>query len=101
MEHKGTVTIETERLILRRFTAEDAEAAYCNWTSDDEVTEFLRWPTHRSLEVTKKVLNSWIAEYDRAEYYQWAIVLKDINEPIGTISAVDMRRKNRECLLSS
>ena len=96
MEHKGTVTIETERLILRRFTAEDAEAAYCNWTSDDEVTEFLRWPTHRSLEVTKKVLNSWIAEYDRAEYYQWAIVLKDIGAPIGTISVVDMDERTEK-----
>ena len=90
MEHKGTVTLQTSRLVLRRFSAEDAEAAYRNWTSDDKVTEFLRWPTHRNIDVTKKVLNSWISEYDKSDYYQWAIVLKDRNEPIGTISVVDM-----------
>ncbi len=30
MEHKGTITLETERLILRRFTESDAEAAFKN-----------------------------------------------------------------------
>lgn len=39
MVHKGTKTIETERLILRKFTNEDAKAAFHNWTSDDKVTE--------------------------------------------------------------
>ena len=42
MNHKGTKTIETERLLLRKFREDDAEAAYRNWTSDDKVTEFLR-----------------------------------------------------------
>lgn len=96
MEHKGTVTLETSRLILRRFTEEDAEAAYRNWTSDDRVTEFLRWPTHRNIDVTKRVLNSWISEYDQSDYYQWAIVLKDMNEPIGTISVVDMDERTEK-----
>lgn len=30
MEHKGTRALETERLILRRFTMEDAPAMYRN-----------------------------------------------------------------------
>ena len=47
MEHKGTKTIETDRLILRKFCAEDINAAYANWTSDEKVTEFLRWRTPR------------------------------------------------------
>ena len=34
MEHKGTKTIETERLTLRPFRAEDAEAMFRNWESD-------------------------------------------------------------------
>lgn len=36
MEHKGTKYMETERLILRRFIIEDADAIYKNWTSDKE-----------------------------------------------------------------
>lgn len=33
MEHKGTVTLETPRLILRRLTLADAEPMYRNWAS--------------------------------------------------------------------
>lgn len=36
MKHCGTQRIETERLLLRRFVGEDAEAMYNNWASDDE-----------------------------------------------------------------
>ena len=41
MKHRGTVWLETERLILRRFTPADAETAYRNYTSDPSVTEYL------------------------------------------------------------
>lgn len=93
MNHKGTVTIETERLILRKFTPDDIPAAFRNWTGDAKVTEFLRWPTHSDINVTECVLNDWIAGYENSDFYQWAIVPKDINEPIGTISVVGMNEK--------
>ena len=41
MVHKGTVRIETERLILRRFVIDDAEAMYRNWAGEEEVVRFL------------------------------------------------------------
>lgn len=90
MKHKGTISIETDRLILRKFTIDDAEAAFRNWTSDENVTEFLRWSVHACIDITKRVLDDWIAGYERLDFYQWAIMLKEINEPIGTISVVDM-----------
>ena len=90
MKHKGTITIETDRLILRKFTVGDVDAAFRNWTSDENVTEFLRWPTHANIAITERVLNSWIAGYERVNFYQWAIMLKVSDEPIGTISAVDI-----------
>ena len=93
MEHKGTVSIETERLILRRFTLNDVDAAFRNWTNDDKVTEFLRWPTHKDVSVTESILSDWIENYKKDSFYQWAIELKEINEPIGTISVVDMDEK--------
>lgn len=42
MKHKGTVSIETPRLVLRRFNEYDALMAYKNWESDSKVPEFLR-----------------------------------------------------------
>ena len=93
MEHKGTFQIQTERLILRRFTINDIEVAFRNWTSDDKVTEYLRWPTHKDISITESVIKDWIENYKNSSFYQWAIVPKDINEPIGTISVVDMDEK--------
>lgn len=36
---------------------------YENWASDPEVTKFLMWPTHTSMEVSREVLKSWICQY--------------------------------------
>ncbi|WP_255702360.1 GNAT family N-acetyltransferase [Peptoniphilus sp. KCTC 25270] len=93
MEHKGTVVIETKRLLLRRFNMDDIEFAFKNWTSDEKVTEFLRWPTHKDITITQRVLEDWIDNYKNENYYQWAIELKEISEPIGSISVVDMDDK--------
>lgn len=90
MLHKGTVELQTGRLILRRFEHGDIEPAFKNWMSDGAVTKFLRWPTHSDISVTDRVINSWLADYRDRKVYQWAIVLKEINEPIGSISAVEM-----------
>lgn len=96
MKHKGTVTIETDRITLRKFSADDVNAAFYNWTSDKKVTEFLRWPTHKDIGVTERVLNDWIAEYKNLNFYQWAVVPKSINEPIGTISVVDIDERTEK-----
>lgn len=91
LNHKGTKTIETDRLILRKLTIDDVDNAYKNWTSDTKVTEFLRWEYHKDVSVTKNIFNMWIESYKNDDFYQWAIVLKSINEPIGTISVVDLK----------
>ncbi len=69
MNHLGTVKIETERLILRKFTEDDVQAAFTNWTSNEKVTEFLRWPTHSSVEVTRDILNVWMKSYVNKNFY--------------------------------
>ena len=89
MIHKGTVTLETERLILRRFVSADDTAMYANWCAVPDVTKYLMWKTHDTIEETRRVLSDiWLSEYDKPNFYQWAIVVKDINEPIGSIGVV-------------
>ena len=86
MKHLGTKHLETERLELRRFVIEDAEAMFKNWASDEEVTKFLTWPVHESVEVSTSILAEWTKAYSEPDYYQWAIVLKENgNYPIGCI----------------
>ena len=89
MNHKGTQRIETERLILRAHTLDDAEAMYNNWASDPEVTKYLTWPVHESAEASRALLEEWVPQYENDNYYQWTIVLKEEgDEPIGGISVV-------------
>lgn len=91
MKHCGTQTLETERLILRRFTVRDADAMYTNWASDPEVTRYLTWPAHAGVETSRAVLADWTAAYAQESCYQWAIVLKGrADEPVGSIGAVDV-----------
>ncbi|MBQ3467481.1 MAG: GNAT family N-acetyltransferase [Oscillospiraceae bacterium] len=91
MKHCGTQTLETERLILRRFTVRDADAMYTNWAADPEVTRYLTWPAHAGVETSRAVLADWTAAYAQKSFYQWAIVLKDsADEPVGSIGAVDV-----------
>jgi [ribosomal protein S5]-alanine N-acetyltransferase len=54
MNHVGTQTIITDRLILRRFTMDDAATMFKNWANDPDVTEYLTWPPHIDVEVSKE-----------------------------------------------
>ena len=85
LRHTGTQTIETQRLILRRARIADAEAMFRNWANDPEVTKYLTWPVHGKIEVTKNVLTSWVESYEKDDYYHWMIVLKETDEPIGSL----------------
>ena len=94
MNHCGTQKLETDRLILRRYVIEDAAAMYNNWASDKEVTKYLMWQPHPSLEISRKVTEAWVNQYSDKSFYHWAIVLKENgDEPIGDIAVVNMNEE--------
>lgn len=82
-----THNLITERLNLRRFRMEDADPAFRNWMSDPDVTHFLTWDVHRDLDETRRIIGSWVAEYERGSM-DWCITLRGSDEPIGSITAV-------------
>lgn len=88
MKHLGTKTIETERLILRRFTINDAQDMFNNWASDDEVTKYLMWPSHKNVEVSTAYIDSMINGYSQPNTYDWGIELKELGQVIGSIAVV-------------
>lgn len=96
LTHKGTQTIETDRLVLRRSVREDAAWMFRNWASDPEVTKYLTWPTHDRPEVSQWVVDSWISEYGEPNFYQWMIVPKALGQPIGSISVVRQNENTDE-----
>ena len=90
MKHLGTKQINTPRLLLRRFTIEDAPKMYGDWASDEEVTRYLLWAAHKSQEETESLLKSWAEDYKNAAAYMWCIEWKETAEPIGSIGVTKM-----------
>ena len=83
----GTKTIETERLLLRKFMIDDAEYMFNNWANDDEVTKYLVWEPHKDIKDTKDYIKTVIDGYNNPKNYNCCIQLKSIKQPIGSIGA--------------
>lgn len=87
MIHKGTVRLETERLILRCFTLEDMEQIYYNCWSEYDVWKWTSYAPMNSVNDVIKVAgmftDNWLGAYSRPNRYSWAIQLKSTGEIIG------------------
>lgn len=97
IKHKGTITIETIRLILRRFRIEDAADMFHNWSGDPKVCKYLSWGPHKDVETTLRRITSWVNNYQFNNFYVWAIELKGKNMPIGSISVEISNDKAKSC----
>jgi [ribosomal protein S5]-alanine N-acetyltransferase len=86
IQHKGTITIETLRLVLRRFEEKDAKAMFRNWAGDPEVCKYLSWGPHSNEEISRKRVLIWINNYVMDNSYLWALELKRTGEAVGSIS---------------
>lgn len=88
MNNNGSVQLETDRLILRKFVIEDVEQSYLNWASDYEASKYFAFYPHKEKNDTERVIKQWLNAYQSEENeYLWAIVEKSSNEVIGNINA--------------
>ncbi len=80
--------LETKRLILRSIKASDAEPMFSNWANDPEVTKYLTWNPHESVDVTKRIVSHWLKEEEDPKTVRFVITIKGNDEPIGSIDVV-------------
>lgn len=81
----NTPTLETERLILRKFTPDDLKALFDIY-SDEEVNTFLPWFPLKTLEEARTFYEErYGKKYEQEKAYNYAICLKTDNIPIGYI----------------
>ena len=90
--------LETQRLILRKWTEEDAESLF-EYAKDPEVGPITGWPPHKNVEESKNVIRNVL---NGAECY--AICRKENNIAIGSIELIlnshtDMTERDDECEL--
>ncbi len=74
--------LETERMLLRPRTKEDKDDIF-EYASDPEVTEYVTWPTHRSIEDTISFLESSPKNFAKRESIGFAMELKETGKMIG------------------
>jgi RimJ/RimL family protein N-acetyltransferase len=81
-----SVIFETERLIARRFRADDVDATFAIY-SDAEVWRWLGGPgPHQDLDRSRAAIQRQMGRYaEGAPYGSWAVVVRDSNQLIGTV----------------
>lgn len=94
LTHVGTNTIETERLILRRFEYLDNEAMRKYWIADEKIQSLYSEPVYTTEEEVKELLDKYIGSYEKEDYYRWAIIDKASEECIGQIAYFLVDNKN-------
>ena len=94
LTHTGTQTIETERLILRRFEYSDCGSVFANWASDEEVQKMYSEPVYSTPEAVKGLLDKYISAYEKEDCYRWAIIERKSGQCIGQIAYFLVDSKN-------
>lgn len=83
MLNENTPTLETERLILRKFTKEDI-AAYFDIVSDEKANTYLPWFAAKTMEDAQLLLQkNFLDYYSKPSAYKYAVCLKENNIPVG------------------
>lgn len=85
MNHVGTIKLESERLILRRFTKEDSNEIFLGFVNQEEFLYYAN-KEKRTLEEQIKSLENIDEKYLNKEYYNWLIIEKTNNKIIGSIN---------------
>ncbi len=85
MRLNNTPVLETERLILRKFTENDIEALLDIY-GDPEVNTFLPWFPIKTMDEARIVFEeNYAQEYKKMRGYRYAVCLKSDNVPVGYV----------------
>jgi len=79
--------VETPRLRLRPPMMGDAEAIFTQYARDVEVTKYLLWRPHETIETVRDFLRHCLAAREQGTTFPWAITRKSDGRLLGMIEA--------------
>ena len=79
-------TFDTDRLHLRLPRRGDAPAIFAAWTQDPEVTRYLTWRPHTSVDESYAILDLILKFWRDGEAFTYILTLKDSDDPIGMLA---------------
>lgn len=86
--------LETKRLILRKILPTDESDMY-EYAKDPETSRFLLWEPHSSRSFTRAHLLYLQNQYQRAAFFDWALVEKESGKMIGTCGFTEIYEKEK------
>lgn len=86
--------LETERLLLRALTLDDAEEMFA-YANDPQVARYVTWEAHPDLEHTRSYLRTVEEAYRKGAHYDWGVVYTATRKLIGTCGYVSIDRQNK------
>ncbi len=82
--------LETQRLLLKRLSLNDADDVF-EYANDDDITKYVIWDRHRSKQASIDFINFAAEQFKLGEAIVWGIEIKAERKVIGTI---DLRNYN-------
>ena len=80
-------SLKTPRLRLRKVKSEDAEAIFREYAQDPEVTRYVSWQAHQSLDETRDYVRSCLLAWDTRKAFNWVIESREESQLMGMIVA--------------
>jgi RimJ/RimL family protein N-acetyltransferase len=84
------MTLETPRLILRRWSVDDAESLF-KYAKDPKIGPIAGWPAHTSVDNSREIIETVLSAEET-----YAVVLKQTGEPVGSIGLMTNKNCNIE-----
>jgi len=90
---KAPESIQTERLILRKARVEDASAIFEGYAQDPEVTRYMIWRPHKSIQEAKQFLSACEDLWRAGKDFTYAVTLKENGTLTGMFALHLMKLK--------
>lgn len=86
--------LNCKRILLRQISNNDAQNIF-EYASDGEVTPFVKFETHKTIDDSLLFIQFAQAEYENKSSIIWAIELKEESKMIGTIDVRGFNNQHR------
>jgi [ribosomal protein S5]-alanine N-acetyltransferase len=93
--YRSLPRLETPRLIIRQATQKDVTDIFV-YSSDTEVTRYLRWRPHQTIPETKKYIDEVLRQYNEGRDGPWLLENKNNHIVIGQIHLMEIEIKHQK-----
>ena len=97
MKYAKLEELKTKHLLLRKMRLEDVECYYERIGSSEDVTKYMLWQPHQSVQESKESVEKVLSRYEAGNSYTWAIALAEDDSIIGRIDLLRFEESDSRC----